>query len=73
MSERDTTSKVALMAFLHSATEALPISGKVVPEQANIDETLMPRHIMVSTIFEKNRLGRLLKPILGKSAPDYLV
>jgi hypothetical protein len=33
----------------------------------------MPRHIMVSTIFLKNRLERLLKPILDKSMPGYLV
>ena len=32
----------------------------------------MLRHIMVSTIFEKNRLDRLLKSTLGKSAPSYL-
>ena len=40
---------------------------------ANIDEALMSRHIMVSTIFEKNRLDRLLKPIISEFAPGYMV
>lgn len=33
----------------------------------------MSRHIMISTVFEKNRLSRLLKPIVGKSTPGYMV
>jgi hypothetical protein len=33
----------------------------------------MQRHIMVSTIFRKNRLNRLLKPIIGKLRPRYLL
>jgi hypothetical protein len=33
----------------------------------------MSRYIMISTVFEKNRLSRLLKPIVGKSTPGYMV
>jgi len=33
----------------------------------------MSRHIMISTIFEKNRLERLLKPIQGKLAPSFMI
>jgi hypothetical protein len=28
---------------------------------------------MVSTIFEKNRLDRLLKPIIGKLVPSFMI
>jgi hypothetical protein len=33
----------------------------------------MSRHIMISTIFEKNRLERLLKPINGKLVPSFMI
>ena len=48
-------------------------SNRPFHELLKIDELKMPRHIMVSTIFEKNRLDRLLKPILGESTPSYMV
>jgi hypothetical protein len=40
---------------------------------ANIDEALMLRHIMISTIFLKNRLDGLLKPIISEFVPGYMV
>lgn len=33
----------------------------------------MSRQVMVSTIFLKNRLERLLKPIDGKLAPSFVI
>jgi hypothetical protein len=33
----------------------------------------MSRHIMISTIFEKNRLERLLKPMTGKLVPSFMI
>jgi hypothetical protein len=39
----------------------------------NIDEALMSRHIMVSTIFLKNCLDRLLKPVISKLMPSFMI
>jgi hypothetical protein len=59
------------MGLCHSMAKNVVIVPFLI--KANIDEALMSRHMMVLMIFKKNRLDRLLKPIIDKLRPGYLI